>query len=175
GDEKASQGWCPTVLDTNGDGKISKPWNEPVGGGRDMEEGAGGGKLGTIDAKLDTRVLVGGYGIVAAPDGALWAASTDYPGHMTRTTVGNNPPATCMTELYTVPDGEIHFGPRGIDIDRNGIVWLALSGSGELASFDRKKCTVFNGMKTVDGLQCPQGWAFYKLDGPNLKGTDIRA
>ena len=29
GDERASQGWCPTVLDTNGDGKITKPWNEP--------------------------------------------------------------------------------------------------------------------------------------------------
>ena len=41
GDGQASQGWCPTVVDTNGDGKITKPWNEPrVGGGGD-EEGGG--------------------------------------------------------------------------------------------------------------------------------------
>ena len=29
GDEQLSQGWCPTVLDTSGDGTISMPWNEP--------------------------------------------------------------------------------------------------------------------------------------------------
>ena len=29
GDERTSQGWCPTVIDTNGDGTITKPWNEP--------------------------------------------------------------------------------------------------------------------------------------------------
>ena len=29
GDEQLSQGWCPGVLDTNGDGQATKPWNEP--------------------------------------------------------------------------------------------------------------------------------------------------
>ena len=29
-DGQATQGWCPTVVDTNGDGKITKPWNEPM-------------------------------------------------------------------------------------------------------------------------------------------------
>ena len=29
GDVEASQGWCPTVIDTNGDGVISPDWTEP--------------------------------------------------------------------------------------------------------------------------------------------------
>ena len=45
GDEVASQGWCPTVIDTNGDGRITKPWNEPVRGGE-----------AEIDPALDTRI-----------------------------------------------------------------------------------------------------------------------
>ncbi len=175
GDEKASQGWCPTVLDTNGDGKITKPWNEPLGGGNDTEEGGGGGRLGKLDSKLDTRVLFGSYGVIASPvDGSAWAASTDFPGHLYRFTPGSTPPASCMTELYTLPAGA-GFGPRGIDVDRNGVIWTALSGSSHLASFDRRKCTVFNGPGAVDGLQCPQGWALYQTEGPNLKGTDVRA
>ena len=44
-DEKVATGWCPIVLDTNADGKITKPWNEPVGGGRGQNEGGGGGQL----------------------------------------------------------------------------------------------------------------------------------
>ena len=40
---------------------------------------------------------------------------------------GNNPPETCMTEVYKVP--EIGIDPRGIDIDSNGIVWTALAAS----------------------------------------------
>ncbi|MDX1563264.1 MAG: carboxypeptidase-like regulatory domain-containing protein, partial [Gammaproteobacteria bacterium] len=27
-DEQASQGWCPQIIDTNGDGRITRPWNE---------------------------------------------------------------------------------------------------------------------------------------------------
>ena len=141
GDEIASQGWCPTVLDTNGDGRITKPWNEPLGGGKDVEEGGGGGRVGKLDPKLDTRILFGSYGVIASPDGAAWAASTDFPGHLYRFSPGNAPPGSCMTELYTIPEnGDQGFGPRGIDVDRNGVIWTALSGSSHLASFDRRKC-----------------------------------
>ena len=45
GDERSAQGWCPTVIDTNGDGVITKPWNEPDSFG-DVE----------IDPTRDTRV-----------------------------------------------------------------------------------------------------------------------
>jgi len=53
---------------------------------------------------------------------------------------------------------------------------MALSGSGGFASFDRRKCKVFNGPSLVDGQQCNEGWTFYPLkDGVNLKGTNINA
>ena len=34
-DEQKAVGWCGQVLDTNGDGKITKPWNMPAGRGGD--------------------------------------------------------------------------------------------------------------------------------------------
>jgi len=179
GDEKAAVGWCPTVIDTNGDGRITKPWNEPVGGGRSQNEGGGGGRLGTFDSRLDTRVNAGSYGIIVSPtDGSAWSASTSYPGRIVRLDIGKNPPESCISEMYEIPKdrAQKHFGPRGIDVDRNGVVWMALSGSGGFASFDRRKCKVFGGPTSVDGQQCSEGWAFYPLtEGPNMKGTDINA
>jgi hypothetical protein len=178
-DEKQAVGWCPTVLDTNGDGKITKPWNEPVGGNRSQEEGGGGGRLGVFDPKLDTRVNAGTYGIIVSPvDGSVWSASTSYPGRIVRLDIGKNPPETCISEMYTVPNdkADIHYGPRGIDIDRDGVAWMALSGTGGFASFDRRKCKVFKGPEVVEGQQCNEGWTFYPLkDGPTLKGTDVKA
>ena len=172
--EQQSTGWCPTVIDTNGDGKITKPWNEPVGGGRSQEEGGGGGRVGNFDPKLDTRVNAGSYGIIVSPvDDSVWSAGTSYPGRFTRLELGNNPPETCKSEIYTIPDdkAQIHFGPRGIDIDREGVAWAALSGSGGFVSFDRRKCKVFNGPSTVEGKQCAEGWTFYPLNkGPNMTG-----
>jgi hypothetical protein len=178
-DEQKATGWCPTVIDSNGDGKITKPWNEPVGGGRSQNEGGGGGRLGTVDPKLDTRINLGSYGIIVSPtDHSVWAASTSYPGRIVRLDIGKNPPETCMSEVYTIPNNQAtaHFGPRGIDVDRNGVIWMALSGSGGFTSFDRRKCKVFNGPNAVDGQQCNEGWSFYPLDrGPNLKGTSLNA
>ena len=80
-----------------------------------------------------------------------------------------------MTEMYQVSTPDVGFGPRGIDIDRDGIIWTALSGSGHLASFDRRKCKVLNGPETRSGTHCPEGWTLYQVPGPNLKGTDVRA
>jgi hypothetical protein len=178
-DEKVATGWCPLVLDTNADGKITKPWNEPVGGGRGQNEGGGGGQLGKFDPKLDTRINAGSYGVIVSPtDHSVWAAGTSYPGRITRLDLGKNPPETCISELYTIPDdkAQIHFGPRGIDVDRNGVIWMALSGSGGFASFDRRKCKVLNGPMAVEGKQCAEGWAFYPLTvGPNMTGTSLNA
>ena len=102
--EQQSTGWCPTVIDTNGDGKITKPWNEPVGGGRSQEEGGGGGRVGNFDPKLDTRVNAGSYGIIVSPvDDSVWSAGTSYPGRFIRLELGNNPPETCKAEMYTDP------------------------------------------------------------------------
>src|SRR5262249_1942053 len=88
------------------------------------------------------------------------------------------PPETCISEMYTVPKDKagMHFGPRGIDIDRSGVVWMALSGSGGFASFDRRKCKVFNGPSIVEGQQCNGGRPFSLLTaGPMMKGPQINA
>jgi hypothetical protein len=163
GDERASQGWCPTVIDTNGDGTITKPWNEPARRGEEA----------TYDAALDTRVMVGAYAVITNPlDDAVWAVSDDFPGKLIRLERGDNPPETCLTELYTVP-AEQGYRTRGLDVDRNGVLWAALAGSSHFASFDRSKCTVFGGPEVKDGRQCDEGWTLYKAPGPNFKGTNI--
>ena len=71
-----------------------------------------------------------------------------------------------------VPTEKTGFGSRGIDIDRNGVVWTALSGSSDFASFDRTKCAVTNGPTVVDGRHCVDGWTLYPTPGPVVQGTD---
>jgi hypothetical protein len=157
GDEQASQGWCPQVVDSNGDGKITKPWNVP-------------GQ--PADPRRDTEVRHNLYSVIPSPvDNSVWGASENTPGYILRVDLGNNPPETCMTEVYKVPEPGID--PRGIDIDSNGVVWTALAASSHLASLDRTKCRVFNGPSVVGGEQCAAGWKLYLSDGPKFKGTDI--
>ena len=61
------------------------------------------------------------------------------------------------------------FGPRGGDIDSNGVVWVSLA-SGHLGSFDRSKCKApLNGPKAT-GDHCPEGWTFYQYPGSGLRG-----
>ena len=178
-DEKLSQGWCPMVVDTNGDGVITKPWNQPVGPLRSQNEGGGGELLVDFDPNLDTRMSPGSYGIIVDPvSNVAWGAGTEFPGRIYRMDIGDNPPDTCITEVYELPviDGQINaFGPRGLDVDKNGIVWTALSGSSHLASFDRSECEVLNGPGVVDSQHCPEGWTFYESPGPRLKGTTVKA
>jgi hypothetical protein len=168
GDEQFSQGWCPTVIDTNGDGRITKPWNEP-------------GRGASFDPSRDTRVVAGSYGLVADPKvgTAVWLSSAQYPGKLVRMDVGESPPESCLTEVYEVPSvldpivptDLTGFGPRGIDIDRNGVVWTALSGSSAFASFDRTKCDV-TGPEILDGRHCLEGWTIYPTPGPTIQNTD---
>lgn len=162
GDEQASQGWCPTVIDTNGDGVITRPWNEP---------GA------ALDAKLDTRLNIGSYGIIVNPvDNTLWGATdeVEVPGQVFRLERGSNPPLTCKTERYMLPRKR-GYRPRGIDVDRNGVIWTALAGSAQLASFDRRRCKTFGGPAITNGRQCDEGWTFYNEPGPSYTGTDVGA
>jgi hypothetical protein len=178
-DEKVSQGWCPIVIDTNGDGKITKPWNEPARASRGMGGAAqeGATVASKFDPKLDTHITVGAYSLIPSPvDNAVWAATdeVEVPGQIFRLELGDNPPLTCKAERYYLPK-ELGYRPRGIDIDRNGVIWTALAGSAHMASFDRRKCKVLNGPSTADGLHCKEGWTFYKQPGPAYKGTDIGA
>jgi hypothetical protein len=57
-----------------------------------------------------------------------------------------------------------------MDIDREGVAWVALA-SGHLASFDRRKCKgPLNGPKAT-GQHCPEGWSLYPEPLPQLKGV----
>ena len=167
GDEQLSQGWCPTVIDTNGDGVITKPWNEPG----EAEH----------DPTRDTRINGFGYGIIASSiDDAVWITRTGpFPGRLVRLERGDNPPASCIAEVYEPPSienpdidaAQTGSAPRGIDVDRNGVIWTALSGSSHMASFDRRKCGVTSGPEAT-GQHCPEGWTLYPVPGPQMKGVE---
>ena len=190
-DEQKAVGWCGQVVDTNGDGKITAPpWNQITGrgdsllyagdttgasGGGGRPGGAGGrAQAGGPDPKLDTLVSFSLYGVVPSPvDDSVWGVSERYPGYLVRMDRGKNPPQSCITEIYKVP--EPGFDPRGVDVDTNGVVWTALAASSHLASFDRRKCKAITGPRKVDGSECTEGWTLYQTTGPKLKGTNIPA
>jgi hypothetical protein len=174
-DAQLAQGWCPTVVDTNGDGKIDRPWNEPTATRANITNFTGK----PLDPKLDTQVTGFAYGIIPSPvDGSVWIARRQpTPGSIVRLELGANPPATCKSEIYEPPFQNANldaskwgYGPRGIDVDRNGVIWTALGGSGHLASFDRRKCKVLNG-PTATGQHCPEGWTLHSAPGPKLAGV----
>ena len=161
GDEEAAQGWCPTIVDTTGDGRITD-WT------RYGDES---------DPMKDRQMGRGWYGIVPDPtvDNVVWAAAAGVPGQIVRLAIGNNPPETCIAEYYQPPfDNNAApvqgYSPRGIDIDQDGIIWTALSGSGHFAKFDRSECSVLNG-PTATGQHCPEGWTLYATPGPQMKGV----
>ena len=59
------------------------------------------------------------------------------------------------------------YSPRGMDVDKNGVVWMP-QASGHFASFDRRKCEgPLNGQQAT-GKQCPEGWTLYPFPGPKL-------
>jgi hypothetical protein len=185
-DEQKAVGWCGQVLDTNGDGKITRPWNvlAPSRGGEDSvlyagdtQGGASPSTSGTQrpagpDPKLDTMINYSLYSVIPSPvDTSAWGMSERFPGYLVRMERGNNPPSTCKALLFKVP--EPGFDPRGVDIDSNGVVWTALAASSHLASFDIRKCRDLNGPAKTDGSQCKEGWTLYQTTGPKFKGTDI--
>src|SRR6267142_2457451 len=150
GDEARAQGWTTFVLDTNGNGQRDE-WVEP-----DQP----------LDPAKDKRVLTGLYAVAVNPvDGTVWGTSRSYPGHVVRVNPGPDPARTALTEIYEPPFPG--YGPRGGDIDRDGVFWSSLS-SGHLASFDRRKCKVVNGPNAT-GKHCPEGWTLYPFPGPQFK------
>jgi hypothetical protein len=152
GDEVKSQGWTPFILDTNGNGK------------RDAYVEADQ----PMDPTKDKRVRVSIYAVSVSPaDGSVWGTVVGYPGQIVRVQPGSNPTETALSEIYEVPLPG--FGPRGGDIDNNGVFWVSLA-SGHLGSFDRRKCKVLNG-PTATGKHCPEGWTLYQLPGPQLKNV----
>jgi hypothetical protein len=158
GDEQKSQGWTPIILDTNGNGR------------RDAYVEAGQ----PMDPAKDTRLGDSLYTTTPAPDGSIWGSVLGFPGAIIRMVPGPHPTETSLSERYDVPwlqpNAPIQgYSPRGMDVDRNGVAWVAL-GSGHLASFDRRKCgSPLNGPKAT-GPHCPEGWTLYPQPLPQFKG-----
>ena len=151
GDAAASQGWSPMVLDTNGNGRrdeYTEP-NQPMDAAKDMRITGGSGT----------------YAVMPNPaDGSIWYTVGVFAG---RGGVLRFDPKTQLSEVFNVP--QPGFGPRGGDIDRNGVVWVSL-GSGHLGSFDRRKCRGALGGPKATGDHCPEGWAFHQYPGPGFQG-----
>ena len=150
GDEAKSQGWTALVLDTNGNG-TRDAYVEP-----DQP----------LDPTKDKRVTAALYGIAVSPiDGTVWGSVLGFPGYVIRLDPGSNPPATALAEVYEPPFPG--YGPRGMDIDRQGVAWTSLA-SGHLASFDRRKCKGPLKGPTAIGPHCPEGWTFHRFPGPQM-------
>ena len=155
-DARASQGWCPAVLDTNGDGTITE-WTEPNQ---------------PIDPKKDHRIEFGCYGDAINPiNGSLWCSGIGVRDtkHV-RIALGANPPQTCKAEVYVPPPDKMPLpGSGGVAIDSNGLVWQNWRGAHQMLSFDRRKCKVLNG-PSATGQHCPEGWTVYTKPGPTFQG-----
>src|SRR5438093_683505 len=125
-------------------------------------------KIFPLNSAKDKRVVIGYYDVAVSPiDGSVWGSSLGFPGYIARFDPGPNPAETGLTEIYEPPVALNGYGVRGMDIDRNGVVWVSLS-SGHLGSFDRRKCKVLNG-PTATGKHCPEGWTLYPFPGPQFE------
>ena len=177
-DAAKSQGWTALVLDTNGNGRR----DAYAEGEQNVATTPGGESLGassalnaTADPTKDTRLNAAFYGLAVGSDGMVWGTVLGFPGGIVRLNPGTNPPETALAEYYEVPWNDPKapvsgYSPRGLDIDRNGVVWIAM-GSGHLASFDRRKCKgPLNGPQAT-GRQCPEGWTLYQTPGPKFKNV----
>jgi hypothetical protein len=122
------------------------------------------------DGKADTPIVGFNYGIIPNPaDGSVWTAQPggnpgddlDYRGRLVRFD-----PDSGTHETYVPP--KPGRGPRGVDVDTNGIIWASLGGSGHLARFDRSRCRQTWGA----GDQCPEGWTLFRSPGPLMPTGD---
>ena len=152
GDIKAAQGWSPFVMDTSGDGKRGE-YTEP--------------NQPAVEGK-DRRINGNFYAVMPNPaDGSIWGTFRSFPGAVARFNPGPDPMNTGLTEVFNIPMPG--FGPRGGDIDKQGVVWVSLA-SGHMGAFDRRKCKgPLNGPKAT-GDHCPEGWSFHKYPGPGFDG-----
>ena len=160
GDVEASQGWCPTVIDTNGDGVITPGWTEP-------DE--------PVDPLRDHRIAYGCYSpAVNAADGSVWCSDNGRDDNtLVRLELGDNPPESCIAEVYMPPPTDMDpqpYGSGGLHITRDGILYQDWRGSGHFAAFDRSVCTVTNGPDAT-GQSCPEGWTLHRMEKPTYENA----
>src|ERR1017187_8310105 len=111
GSQEKAQGWCAAYADVNGNGKYDKDIDKLI--------------PNTYDSSVNPV------------DGSVWFAVNSYPGMIVRVERGSHPPDSCRTEIFATPvgwgsvGGASGYTPHGIDPDRNGVMWVALGGSGQ--------------------------------------------
>ncbi len=141
-----SQGWTALVLDTNGNGK-----RDAYVEGEQKVPPRPAAKVWaprprSTQRRTPLRIRASTQRSMvwrSATDGMVWGSVLGFPGGIVRLNPGANPPETALAEYYEVPWNDPKapvwgFSPRGMDIDGNGVVWVALA-SGHLASFDRQQ------------------------------------
>ena len=158
-DERKALGWCPLVMDVNGDGKIGQ-WTEP-------DE--------PTDSTKGRRFDGAQYHLtIDSVNRVVWLNNyNSIPGRLVRVELGSAAaaPQACKTEVYQVPQAGV-FGPRGPDVDpKSGIVWVPFASSGHLGRFDRSKCKPTSGTDPDNVQSCKEGWTIYRLPGPNFQGV----
>jgi hypothetical protein len=161
-DPEQSQGWCPAVVDVNGDGTIGPGWTEPNQ---------------PLDPMKDRRVEFGCYAIsYSEKDHGVWCSSNSSNQYkLTLIVKGQNPPASCRAELYTPPPDQKPpmMGTGGVTVDSNGVVWQSWRVSGQLIAFDRRKCKAVD--RKADGQHCPEGWTIYRNTEPEYSNSPYHA
>ena len=163
-DAAKSQGWTAFILDTNGNGKRDA-YVEPEPAGRSDARTSGSAAASTASSRARSMGRSGSRRCVASP--------ADRAGRARAESAGDDAGGNLRAAVR--PPRRQGYRPRGIDIDRNGVVWTALAGSGHLASFDRRKCKVAQWARRR-GRHCPEGWTMYPMPGPKFKGvTDAAA
>ena len=152
GDAAKSQGWSPFILDTNGNGKRDdyvEP-NQPA------------------DPAKDKRIVPGSgpYAVMPHPtDGSIWytvGVFAGAPGFL------RFDPATGLSEVYQRAEAGLRHPRRRHRQERRRSG--ARLSSGHLVSFDRRKCKAPLNGPNATGDHCPEGWAFYQISGPGLRG-----
>ena len=153
GDEQKSQGWTPFIVDTNGNGKRDE-YVEPNAAGRSDQ------------GQAHQRQPLRGGGEPVRRRGLGHGARLSRLDH----------PRRCRAAIRRTPRSPKStsrrrpaIGPRGGDVDTNGVYWVALA-SGHVGEFDRRKCKVLNG-PTALGKHCPEGWTLHQLPGPQFDAT----
>ena len=159
-DSEEAQGWCPTVVDTNGDGVISPGWTQP-----DEE----------VDPARDHRIAYGCYSpAYNQADGTVWCSDNGPTDNtLMRLDIGDNPPESCIAEVYMPPPGienPAPYGSGGLHITADGVVWQDWRGSGHFAMFDRSACAVTSDPDAT-GQSCPEGWTFHRMEKPTYENA----
>ena len=160
-DAEASQGWCPAVIDTNGDGRITE-WTEP-------DE--------AVAPTMDHRINFGCYSLaVSHADGSIWRSGIERGDkRLVRIEKGSNPPETCKAEYYEPPPDRMPdvVGSGGVEVDERGVAWQNWRVSGHFSSFDRTLCDSTSDPQAT-GQSCPEGWSYQRKNDPTYGDSFYR-